>query len=43
MLPTWKNRPNGLWLDLAEKLAALKLNYIQFPDGLTAAPASMKV
>ena len=43
MPPTWKNRPNGLRLDLAEKLAALKLRYIQFPGGCTAESASMDV
>jgi alpha-L-arabinofuranosidase len=36
MPPTWKNRPNGLRLDLAEKLDALKFKYIQFPGGCTA-------
>jgi alpha-L-arabinofuranosidase len=41
MPPTWKNRPNGLRLDLAEKLAALKFKYIQFPGGCTAESASM--
>jgi alpha-L-arabinofuranosidase len=43
MPPTWKNRPNGLRPDLAEKLVALKLKYIQFPGGCTAESASMKV
>jgi hypothetical protein len=43
MPPTWKNRPNGLRLHLAEKLAALKLKYIQFPGGCTAESASMDV
>lgn len=41
MPPTWKNRPNGLRLDLAEKLDALKFKYIQFPGGCTAESASM--
>ena len=41
MPPTWKNRPNGLRLDLAEKLVALKLKYIQFPGGCTAESCSM--
>jgi alpha-L-arabinofuranosidase len=41
MPPTWKNRPNGLRLDLAEKLTALKLKYIQFPGGCTAESAGM--
>ena len=41
MPPTWKNRPNGLRPDLAEKLAALKLKYIQFPGGCTAESSSM--
>jgi alpha-L-arabinofuranosidase len=41
MPPTWKDRPNGLRPDLAEKLAALKLRYIQFPGGCTAESASM--
>ena len=36
MPPTWKNRPNGLRPDLAEKLDALKFKYIQFPGGCTA-------
>ena len=36
MPPTWKNRPNGLRTDLAEKLDALKFKYIQFPGGCTA-------
>ena len=43
MPPAWKNRPNGLRLDLAEKLAALKLKYIQFPGGCTAESAGMEV
>ena len=41
--PTWKDRPNGLRLDLAEKLAALKLKFIQFPGGCTAESAGMDV
>ncbi len=41
MPPTWKNRPNGLRLDLAEKLAGLKLKYIQFPGGCTAESCNM--
>jgi len=41
MPPTWKNRPNGLRLDLAQKLADLKLKYIQFPGGCTAESANM--
>jgi alpha-L-arabinofuranosidase len=41
MPPTWKNRPNGLRPDLAEKLAGLKLKYIQFPGGCTAESANM--
>ncbi|MEI6048063.1 MAG: alpha-L-arabinofuranosidase C-terminal domain-containing protein [Bacteroidota bacterium] len=41
MPPTWKNRPNGLRPDLAEKMAALKLRYIQFPGGCTAESAHM--
>ena len=36
MPPTWKDRPNGLRPDLAEKLSALKFKYIQFPGGCTA-------
>ena len=36
MPPTWKNRPNGLRPDLGEKLAALKLKFVQFPGGCTA-------
>ena len=36
MPPTWKNRPNGLRPDLAEKLDALRFKYIQFPGGCTA-------
>ena len=43
MPPTWKNRPNGLRPDLAEKLAALKLKYIQFPGGCTAESCDMDV
>ena len=43
MPPTWKGRPNGLRLDLAEKLAALKLKYIQFPGGCTAESCNMDV
>ena len=43
MPPTWKNRPNGLRLDLAEKLVALKLKYIQFPGGCTAESCNMDV
>jgi alpha-L-arabinofuranosidase len=43
MPPTWKNRSNGLRLDLAEKLAALKLKYVQFPGGCTAESASLEV
>jgi len=42
MPPTWKSRPNGLRLDLAERLAALKLKYIQFPGGCTAESADMR-
>jgi alpha-L-arabinofuranosidase len=30
---TWKNRPNGLRLDLAEMLAGLKLGFVRFPGG----------
>ena len=41
MPPTWKNRPNGLRLDLAQRLDALKFKYIQFPGGCTAESASM--
>jgi alpha-N-arabinofuranosidase len=40
MPPTWKNRPNGLRPDLAERLDALKLKYIQFPGGCTAESSS---
>ncbi len=36
MPPTWKDRPNGLRPDLAEKLDALKFKYVQFPGGCTA-------
>jgi alpha-L-arabinofuranosidase len=36
MPPTWKNRPNGLRPDLAEKLASLKMKYLQFPGGCTS-------
>ena len=43
MPPTWKNRPNGLRPDLAEKLEALKPKYIQFPGGCTAESAGMDV
>jgi alpha-N-arabinofuranosidase len=41
MPPTWKNRPNGLRLDLAQKLGDLKLKYIQFPGGCTAESSNM--
>ncbi len=41
MPPAWKNRANGLRLDLAEKLVALKLKYIQFPGGCTSESANM--
>jgi len=41
MPPTWKNRPNGLRTDLAEKMDALKFKYIQFPGGCTVESASM--
>jgi alpha-L-arabinofuranosidase len=41
MPPTWKNRPNGLRPDLAEKMDALKLKYIQFPGGCVAESAGM--
>ena len=41
MPPTWKNRPNGLRPDLAEKLNDLKFKYIQFPGGCTAESANM--
>jgi alpha-L-arabinofuranosidase len=41
MPPTWKDRPNGLRPDLAEKMAGLKLKYIQFPGGCTAESAGM--
>nr|CAA9259249.1 GH51 [uncultured Armatimonadetes bacterium] len=30
---TWKNRPNGLRPDLAEKLAAMKPAFLRFPGG----------
>jgi alpha-L-arabinofuranosidase len=42
MPPTWKNRPNGLRPDLAERLDALKFKYIQFPGGCTSESASME-
>jgi alpha-L-arabinofuranosidase len=41
MPPTWKNRPNGLRPDLGEKLAALKMKFIQFPGGCTAESSNM--
>ena len=41
MPPTWKNRPNGLRPDLAEKLAALKMKYLQFPGGCTSESAGI--
>jgi alpha-L-arabinofuranosidase len=41
MPPTWKNRPNGLRPDLAERLNALKFKFIQFPGGCTAESSSM--
>jgi alpha-L-arabinofuranosidase len=42
MPPTWKDRPNGLRPDLAEKLDALKIKYVQFPGGCTAESFNMK-
>ena len=33
---TWKNRPNGLRPDLAEKIAALKPGFIRWPGGCFA-------
>lgn len=42
MPPTWKNRPNGLRPDLAERMNALKFKYIQFPGGCTSESASME-
>jgi alpha-L-arabinofuranosidase len=41
MPPAWKNRPNGLRPDLGEKLAALKMKFIQFPGGCTAESSNM--
>ena len=41
MPPTWKNRPNGLRPDLAERLNALRFKYIQFPGGCTTESAGM--
>jgi len=41
MPPTWKNRPNGLRIDLAERLDALKMKFIQFPGGCASESASM--
>jgi len=41
MPPTWKNRPNGLRRDLGEKLADLKLKYIQYPGGCDSEFASL--
>ena len=43
MPPTWRNRSNGLRPDLAEKLAALRLKYIQFPGGCTAESCNVAV
>jgi len=43
MPPTWKSRPNGLRRDLAEKLAALKPKYLQFPGGCTAESAGVEI
>jgi alpha-N-arabinofuranosidase len=31
--PTYKNRPNGLRIDLMEKLAAMKPKFLRFPGG----------
>ena len=31
--PTYKNRPNGLRVDIMEKLAAMKPKFIRFPGG----------
>jgi alpha-N-arabinofuranosidase len=33
---TWKNRPNGLRRDLAEKIAALKPGFVRWPGGCFA-------
>ena len=41
MPPTWKYRPNGLRPDLAEKLAALNLKYLQYPGGCDSESAGM--
>ena len=41
MPPTWKNRANGLRPDLGEKLADLKLRFVQFPGGCTAESCGM--
>jgi alpha-L-arabinofuranosidase len=43
MPPTWKNRPNGLRPDLAERLASLKPKFLQFPGGCTAESAGMDI
>lgn len=33
---TWKNRPNGLRVDLAEKIAAMKPGFVRWPGGCFA-------
>ena len=33
---TWKNRPNGMRVDLAEKIAALKPGFVRWPGGCFA-------
>ena len=43
MPPTWKDRPNGLRPDLGDKLAALRLKYVQFPGGCVAESAGMDI
>jgi alpha-L-arabinofuranosidase len=43
MPPTWKNRPNGLRPDLAERLDALKLKYIQYPGGCDSESGKLDV
>jgi alpha-L-arabinofuranosidase len=38
---TFKNRPNGLRLDLAQKIAALKPGFVRFPGGCLVNTGSM--
>jgi alpha-L-arabinofuranosidase len=39
---TWKNRPNGMRADLAEKIAALKPGFVRWPGGCFAEGISIE-